>query len=497
MERMKYGAVFVVIFLLCMVSMKGLDHFLAKKIIARDAKILADKFEKVIRNSALELNKLPSISKTDFKCDQSTTENLREFVFDASFIRWAGVTKDGEIFCESNDIIRDISKIYTHRISPNFSFGVVELANRKHHEWILVRHFEDVNYTASITPLAPRFFVPLECEHCSEYTISFKSDPMLVFGFETFDGKPFVSETVVLKSPYFVATFELSGNFEFYKQYSTISWLFITIFALLFAFGLTYLVKRWQRHSVSMHAQIVAGIKHQEFIPFYQPIVDSRTQAVIGCEVLMRWQQQNGSLIPPNQFIPYAEANGLIIDMTKVLLEHVFNDVKSLGSKRKALFFSINIVPEHLDNDDLYLLLKGIVESSELKPHRISLEITERLPISDLVAARQMLDKIYALGIDLKLDDAGTGYGGFSYVQTLGISTLKIDKMFVDTIGHEDNFNAKTIDAIISFAQKSELSMIAEGVENDNQVAYLSAQGVYLIQGYIYSKPLSAKQFFQ
>ncbi|MCL1084356.1 EAL domain-containing protein [Shewanella psychromarinicola] len=69
--------------------------------------------------------------------------------------------------------------------------------------------------------------------------------------------------------------------------------------------------------------------------------------------------------------------------------------------------------------------------------------------------------------------------------------------MFVDTIGHEDNFNAKTIDAIISFAQKSELSMIAEGVENDNQVAYLSAQGVYLIQGYIYSKPLSAKQFFQ
>jgi sensor c-di-GMP phosphodiesterase-like protein len=154
-------------------------------------------------------------------------------------------------------------------------------------------------------------------------------------------------------------------------------------------------------------------------------------------------------------------------------------------------------VPEHLDNDDLYVLLKGIVESGELQQHRISLEITERLPISDLVAARQMLDKIYALGIDLKLDDAGTGYGGFSYVQNLGISTLKIDKMFVDTIGHEDNFNAKTIDAIISFAQKSDLSMIAEGVEDDKQVAYLSAHGVYLIQGYIYSKPLPAKQFFQ
>ncbi|UCX03469.1 EAL domain-containing protein [Shewanella glacialimarina] len=496
MQRIKSGLVFIAVFILCLISLKGLDHFLAQQIIARDAKILTEKFEDVIRASALEMNKLPPISKKDFNCTPDTTEYLRNAVYDAVFIRWVGVTKGGKIFCESNSVIRDIHKIKTHRISESFSLGVVEIANREHHELILVRHFEDVNYTASIIPLKPSYFVPLECKDCLEYSIGFESVPFLTFGFDAFEGEPFVSKKVELTSPYFVATFELSGDFEFYKQYSTISWLFIVMFALSFSVWLTYLIHRWQKKSVSMRSQILSGIKHHEFIPFYQPVVDSRTQKVIGCEVLMRWQRQDGSLMPPNQFIPYAEAKGLIIDMTKGMLEHVFNDIKKLGEKREALFFSVNIVPEHLDNDDLYQLLKSVVESELLKQHRISLEITERLPISDLVSARRMLDKFYALGIDLKLDDAGTGYGGFSYVQNLGISTLKIDKMFVDTIGNKDNFNAKTIEAIISFAKTSGLSMIAEGVEDSQQVAYLSQHGVYLIQGYVYSKPLPAKQFF-
>ncbi|GAA0780662.1 MULTISPECIES: EAL domain-containing protein [Pseudomonadati] len=496
MERIKNSLVFVAVLLTCLIGMKGLDHFLARQIIAHDAQVLTDKFEHVIKTSAMEMNKLPPISQKDFQCTPASTEKLRDFVFDAIFIRWAGVTQSGEIFCESNQIIRKIDSIRTHRISENFSLGVVELANRKYHELILVRHFDDLEYTASIIPLKPSYFVPLECDDCLEYSIDFDSVPFLTFGIDAFEDEPFVSKKVQLKSAYFNATFELSGNFEFYQQYSTISWWVIVIVSLLFATWITYLVYRWQKMSASMRSQIMNGIKQLEFIPFYQPIVDSRTQKVIGCEVLMRWQRQDGSLMPPNQFIPYAEDKGLIVEMTKVLLQHVLNDIEKLAGKREALFFSVNIVPEHLDNDNLYQLLKSVVDSGQLKQHRISLEITERLPISDLVAARKMLDKFYAIGIDLKLDDAGTGYGGFSYVQNLGISTLKIDKMFVDTIGHEDNFNAKTIEAIISFAQKSGLSIIAEGVEDNKQVAYLSQHGVHLIQGYVYSKPLPAKQFF-
>lgn len=496
MKRIENGLIFTVIFFLSLISLKGVDHFYAQQIIARDTNVLAEKFEKVIKASIVAMNRLPAISKQDFNCTEQTLDDLRDFVFDASFIRWVGVTKEGELFCASNDITRDIRSIKTHRISNDFSLGIVEMANRKYPEWILVKHFGDLNYSASIIPLKPSYFVPVECDRCLEYKVTFESDPLIVFAFERFADEPFVSNTVILNSPYFVASFELSGDFDFYKQYSTISWVFVVMFSLLFSAWLTYLIHRWQSKSVSMRSQIMSGIKDGEFIPFYQPVVDSRTQKVVGCEVLMRWQHQDGGLIPPNQFIPYAEAKGLIVDMTKVLLEHVVSDIKKLGGKREGLFFSVNIVPEHLDNDDLYQFLKSVVESGQLKQHRISLEITERLPISDLVAARQMLDKFYSLGIDLKLDDAGTGYGGFSYVQNLGISTLKIDKMFVDTIGREDNFNAKTIEAIILFAQKSGLNIIAEGVEDDKQVAYLSQYGVYLIQGYVYSKPLPAKQFF-
>lgn len=238
------------------------------------------------------------------------------------------------------------------------------------------------------------------------------------------------------------------------------------------------------------------GIKRKEFIPYYQAIIDSNTGKTVGCEVLMRWKMAD-RMVPPNQFIPFAESSGLILDMTKSLIDHVVLDIQKLCKFEQSLFFSINIVPEHLESDDLYLLLKQIMQTNVLGHHRLSLEITERLPIKDLNAARERLNKIYSLGIDLKIDDAGTGYGGFSYILNLGVSTLKIDKMFVDTIGNTESFNAKTIDAIIGFANQSGLEMIAEGVESQNQVEYLAQRGVHLIQGYVYAKPEPADTFFQ
>lgn len=210
----------------------------------------------------------------------------------------------------------------------------------------------------------------------------------------------------------------------------------------------------------------------------------------------MRWRQSSGELIPPNQFIPFAESDGLIVDMTYSMLDVMADDIEQAGEQVKPLFISINIVPEHLESDQLYLYIKALKESGKLGKHRISLEITERQPITDLAKARAMLDKFYAIDVDLKLDDAGMGYGGFSYVQNLGISTLKIDKAFIDTIGVKDNFNEKTLDAIISFAKKSGLSVIAEGVETESQISYLKVQGVDLVQGYFFSKPLEAKDFF-
>ncbi|MCL1142281.1 EAL domain-containing protein [Shewanella gaetbuli] len=497
MKNIKFHVLFLSVLVISIMGFKAFDHFLARQIIARDAEILTEKFQKVIQDSIEQMEKLPDISSENFVCDDELIDILKVSVFDANFIRWMGITKQQTIYCESNAILRNIKDVQTHRISEDYSLGVVQLENTQSHELVLVRHVNDLFYTASIIPLEPRYFIPVECDKCLEYKLSFSAEPFLVFGFDNYDGINFVSEKTVLRSPYFEATFELSGNLDFYQQYNTISWVLILLLSIILASWITYVYWRWSLSSVSLHKQILQGVTRNEFIPFYQPIIDSRNQTLVGCEVLMRWSRPDGSLMPPNQFIPYAEDNGLIVAMTECMVEHMVKDIQTYGDAMPALFFSVNIVPDHLKNDDFFQLIKGYIDNQAFGKHRLGIEITERMPIDDLTQARSFLDKFYALGIELKLDDAGTGYGGFSYVQQLGISTLKIDKMFVDTIGHDDNFNAKTIEAIISFSKKSELDIIAEGVETQEQVDYLAQHKVYLIQGYFYSKPLDSRAFFK
>lgn len=136
------------------------------------------------------------------------------------------------------------------------------------------------------------------------------------------------------------------------------------------------------------------------------------------------------------------------------------------------------------------------MKENKLPASSISLEITERIKIENLSHASQSLEKFYHHGIELKLDDAGTGYGGFSYIQELGISTLKIDKMFVDTINRND-IKGSILESIISFAQSSNLGMIAEGVEELDQVMYLQERDVLLVQGFYYGKPMPVGELQQ
>ena len=127
----------------------------------------------------------------------------------------------------------------------------------------------------------------------------------------------------------------------------------------------------------------------------------------------------------------------------------------------------------------------------------MSVELTERRQFTDLESGRRALGKLVANGIDVKLDDAGTGFGGFSYVQELPIGTLKIDKMFVDTLRIGGDAKRQVLDAIVRFAQTSGLQTIAEGVETPEQVAQLSAMGVFAIQGYVYAKPMKGDDFIR
>jgi c-di-GMP phosphodiesterase len=250
------------------------------------------------------------------------------------------------------------------------------------------------------------------------------------------------------------------------------------------ALGALLLAGYWLLRSYrrSLKGLLHTGLARQEFIPFYQPIVDSRTQRVVGFEALLRWQR-DGDVTSPGAFIAYAEQQGLILPMTEQLLDKVIADLPQLAPEQ---WVSVNLVAAHIEHPHLRNQLQRHQWPS---PARLTFELTEREPILDIQAANREITLLQEKGYHFKLDDFGTGYGGFAYLQRLGIRQIKIDKMFVDTIGTDDP-KRNLLDAIIAFGLKSDMEMIAEGVETQVQVDYLGQHGVYLIQGYLFGRPM-------
>ncbi|MNP47270.1 putative cyclic-di-GMP phosphodiesterase AdrB [compost metagenome] len=154
---------------------------------------------------------------------------------------------------------------------------------------------------------------------------------------------------------------------------------------------------------------------------------------------------------------------------------------------------SVNLVAAHIEHS---LLRDQLQRYDWPSPTRLTFELTEREPIVDIAAATHEITLLQEKGYHFKLDDFGTGYGGFAYLQQLGIRQIKIDKMFVDSIGTDDP-KRNLLDAIIAFGLKSDMEMIAEGVETQEQVDYLGQHGVYLIQGYLFARPMPLHELLE
>ncbi|RBM52646.1 EAL domain-containing protein [Vibrio tarriae] len=241
-----------------------------------------------------------------------------------------------------------------------------------------------------------------------------------------------------------------------------------------------YLVLRNYRNSIE--GLIEKGLRDEEFIPYYQPIVDSRTCKVVGYEVLLRWQKGH-QLVPPGLFIAAAESSGLVVKITNQLMHQVYRDLAQLPNSH---WVSINVVAEHLEQHHLSHLLQELQWPYH---ERLKFELTERVPIKAMTQAQEEVFYLLKKGYQFKIDDFGTGYGGFAYIQNLQISSIKIDKMFVDTIDTSD-VKISVLDSIIASAKHGNIEVIAEGVEGQHQVDYLAERGVYWIQGYFYAKPM-------
>jgi len=173
-------------------------------------------------------------------------------------------------------------------------------------------------------------------------------------------------------------------------------------------------------------------------------------------------------------------------------------DIKRFGWQGMNRFISINATATQISDPSFRERLIRTLAENQIPAKNLSVEITERHQFPDLEGGRAALTYLVDAGIEIKLDDAGTGFGGFSYVQELPIGTLKIDKMFIDTLQRDGGDpKREVLFAIIEFARAARLKVIAEGAETQEQVARLKDAGVYAIQGYVYARPMPAEEFFR
>ena len=260
----------------------------------------------------------------------------------------------------------------------------------------------------------------------------------------------------------------------------------------LLLLGLALCLPRWR--SENPITDIEQALSAGAFIPYYHPVVDIKTGRITGAEVLVRWRKPDGTIVSPGAFIPIIEQRGLIMEMTSALMRHVCKDVGAAIGSRPQLKISFNLAARHFADDWIVGEVNDIFKDSPIKLSQVVLEVTERQPLDNLTAPRRVIAALQGLGCKVALDDVGTGHNGLSHILKLGVDIIKIDKMFVDAIGSERN-SASIIETLVDLARNMRMEIIAEGVENFDQVVYLRDHGVRSAQGFVFSPPLPGSSF--
>jgi sensor c-di-GMP phosphodiesterase-like protein len=277
---------------------------------------------------------------------------------------------------------------------------------------------------------------------------------------------------------------------------SDVKWLGVYLSAvmlLIFAAFLSLLPRRRESDPVSdLKRALAAG----ELVPYYQPIVDIRSGQLRGAEVLVRWRKPDGSLVLPGAFIPLAESSGLIREMTRDLMRRVCAEAGPALARRPGLKVSFNFAGKLFTDESIVKDVRNIFANSPLKLSQVVLEVTERDPIENFTETRQIIAALQGLGVRIAIDDVGTGHSGLSYMLKLGVDIIKIDKMFVDAIGTDRN-STTIIETLVDLAHNMRMDIVAEGVENFEQVMHLRELGIRSAQGYVFAPPLPGSAFLQ
>ncbi|WP_375787314.1 EAL domain-containing protein [Bradyrhizobium sp. Pha-3] len=244
-----------------------------------------------------------------------------------------------------------------------------------------------------------------------------------------------------------------------------------------------------------LHQELSVAIKNGELSLYYQPQAATgasvASSQIIGFEALARWHHPLRGFVPPSDFIPLAEESGLIVEMGEWILREACREAASWAVPMQV---AVNLSPAQFTHGDLVGLVHSILLETGLTPDRLELEITEGVLIEDFDRGLSLLRRLKTLGVRISMDDFGSGYSSLSYLQAFPFDKIKIDRAFVINLGRNPQ-SAAIVRAVIDLGHGLEMSIVAEGVETEAQLSFLSEEGCDAVQGYLIGRPAPIGQF--
>lgn len=236
------------------------------------------------------------------------------------------------------------------------------------------------------------------------------------------------------------------------------------------------------------------AITNNEFFLEYQPIIDAKSNKMVGAEALLRWCMNGTDLISPLKFIPVAEKNGYMQHIGEWVLKTACKQNRMWQDKGYSpIFVSVNVSIMQLEQPNFCEIVKTVLKETNLNPQYLQLEITETIFTKNYDSVVQTIKRINALGVQVAIDDFGTGYSSLGQLSRLEITKLKIDRTFISEINENANKN-KIVKTIISLAESLDLELVAEGVETKEQLEFLMRNDCNVVQGFLFSKPIKINE---
>lgn len=248
---------------------------------------------------------------------------------------------------------------------------------------------------------------------------------------------------------------------------------------------------------VTMEMEMRKAFDENRFMLHYQPLIDLKSERIIGTEALIRWKHPQKGFIEPSEFIPIAEKTGFIISLGEWIIRTACKQNKLWQEKGYSpIYISINISAIQLTQTNFTEMIRKVLYDTKLNPKYLIFEITETTLMKSMKEDINIIKELKEIGIKIAIDDFGTGYSSLNYFRIVPADIIKIDKSFIDNVCL-NSYEAAITEGIINITHKMNLSVIAEGVEKQNQLEFLKNNQCDIIQGYLYGKPMESKEMLK